>query len=92
MSTFQTDRAILRSLAARYAAIAALDVQEQNRKNWRSLYALSPTKPMFSIDQICWEELAKEVQSIKEKTDQSSFRLEKSTRWWSWECGGKLGN
>lgn len=30
-------------------------------------------------------------QSIKEETDQSSFRLEKSTWWWSWECGEKLG-
>lgn len=31
-------------------------------------------------------------QQIKEKTDQSSFRLEKSTRWWSWECGGEVRN
>lgn len=29
-------------------------------------------------------------QSAKEKPDQSSLTLEKSTWWWSWECRGNL--
>ncbi len=80
MSTFQTDRAILRSLAARYAAIAALDVQEQNRKNWRALYARRPVKPMFSIDQICWEELAKEEEMLLRCVDPFARELEYQLR------------
>jgi len=56
MSSFAHDRSILRPLAARCAQLAAMDVQTRNIQNWRALYARRPVKPMFSIDQICWEE------------------------------------
>ena len=51
------DRTVLRELASRCAAIAALPVQEEKRRLWRKLNALTPERPMVLIDQICWEEI-----------------------------------
>ena len=54
----KTDRAILRELAARVAEIAALPIQEEKRRLWRKLNALEPERPMVTIDQVCWNEMA----------------------------------
>ncbi len=51
------DRIILRRLATEYAEIANLDIQNKSKDNWRALHGLAPNKPLFLIDQICWEEL-----------------------------------
>jgi hypothetical protein len=55
--TPQTDRMILRGLAAQTAEIAALPVQEEKRRLWRKLNALQPERPMVMIDQVCWHEM-----------------------------------
>ena len=52
------DVRIIRELAGRVAAVAALDVQEQKRGLWRRLNGLDPVRPMVMMDQICWNELA----------------------------------
>jgi hypothetical protein len=53
----QTDRTILRELAARVAEIAALPIQAEKRALWRKLNARKPERPMVMIDQICWNEM-----------------------------------
>ena len=53
----KTDLAIVRELAAQAAGIAALPVQEEKRRLWRKLNALSPERPMVMIDQVCWNEM-----------------------------------
>jgi hypothetical protein len=52
-----TDKQIIRELAACAAEIAALPVQEEKRRLWRALNALRPERPMVMIDQVCWNEM-----------------------------------
>lgn len=80
MSSFAEDRRILRELAARCAQIAALDVQKTNTDRWRALYARNPVKPMFSINQICWEEFAGEEELALKCTDPLAREAERSMR------------
>ena len=80
MSVFHEDRQILRELAARCAQIAALDAQKENVKNWRALYARSDARPMFSIDQICWEEFAGQEELELRCTDPLAREAERSLR------------
>lgn len=58
MAMKTTDVRIMRELAGRVAAVAALDVQEEKRELWRRLNGLDPVRPMVMMDQICWNELA----------------------------------
>ena len=53
----KNDLTVIRALAARTAEIAALPVQEEKRRLWRSLNALQPERPMVMIDQVCWNEM-----------------------------------
>jgi len=80
MSAYTQDRQILRELAARCACIAALDAQKTNERNWRALYARQPVKPMFSIDQICWNELEKEAEMVLRCQDPFARQLENQMR------------
>lgn len=57
MSIPARDRSILRELAARQAAIAALPVQQQTAHEWARVNRLEPGKPMVWINEICWNEL-----------------------------------
>jgi len=51
------DIRILRELAGKYAAIAALPVQAEKRSMWLNLNALNMERPMLLIDQIPWNEM-----------------------------------
>jgi hypothetical protein len=51
------DIAIIQTLAAQVAEIAALPVQAEKRRLWRQLNALKPARPMVMIDQVCWNEM-----------------------------------
>jgi len=51
------DREIVRELAKQVAEIACLPVQEEKRKLWRKLNGLQHTRPMVTIDQVCWNEM-----------------------------------
>ncbi len=53
----QKDIAVLRELAARYAAHASLPVQSEKRELWRALNNGNMIKPMIAIDQMPWNEL-----------------------------------
>ena len=57
MALTPEDVTIVRELAAQVADIAALPIQEEKRKLWRSLNGLKTTRPMVMIDQICWNEM-----------------------------------
>lgn len=57
----EQDRAIVRELAARVAAIAALPVQDEKRALWRKLNARRPARPMVMVDQVCWNEMGGEL-------------------------------
>lgn len=54
------DTEILQELAKKTAEIAALPVQEEKRRLWRKLNALTPERPMVMIDQVCWNEVNKD--------------------------------
>ena len=51
------DLIVIRELAARTAEIAALPIQEEKRRLWRSLNSLRPERPMVMVDQVCWNEM-----------------------------------
>ena len=57
MNAINKDKSIIRELAKSVAEIAAMPVQEEKRRLWRSLNGLRPERPMVMIDQICWNEL-----------------------------------
>ena len=57
MNEYEKDRDILRGLSGQVAEIAALPVQEEKRRLWRSLNGLNPERPMVAIDQVCWNEM-----------------------------------
>ena len=52
-----TDCDVLRELGQRLASIAAEPVHAETRSAWKALNGLKPTRPMFMIDQICWNEM-----------------------------------
>ena len=54
----KNDIAIIRTLAAQTADIAALPVQAEKRRLWRRLNSLEPERPMVMIDQVCWNEMS----------------------------------
>ncbi len=47
---------VLRDLAARYAAMAALPVQKEKKALWQALTNLNMIRPMVAVDQIPWHE------------------------------------
>ena len=51
------DMVVLRRLASEYAEAAALPMQDEKRRLWRKLNALSMERPMVVIDQMPWGEL-----------------------------------
>lgn len=51
------DVTTIRTLAKRVAEIAALPIQEEKRRLWRKLNALTPERSMVMIDQVCWNEM-----------------------------------
>jgi len=50
-------RALVRDLAKRVAEVAALPIQQKTLQEWKALNALSPSRPMFMLDQLPWEQL-----------------------------------
>ncbi len=58
MPLSEQDRAILRDLGERVAAIAALPAQQETVRQWIALNRLRPERPMVMIDQVCWHEMA----------------------------------
>ena len=51
------DRDILRGLAGRIAEIAALDVQEENRRLHRGVNSLKMIRPVVLLDELPWNQL-----------------------------------
>jgi len=52
-----TDRNLLRELARKVAAIAALPIHQETIACWKALNSLKPIRPMVMIDQMPWHEL-----------------------------------
>lgn len=57
MNLNNSDISILRSLAVRYAEIAALDEQKERINRWLRHNALESERPLFLCDQLPWNEL-----------------------------------
>ena len=57
MNLNQSDISILRSIATRYAEIAALDEQKARIDRWLRHNALESERPLFLCDQLPWNEL-----------------------------------
>lgn len=53
----ESDKNILRSLAAEIAEIAALPIQKEKIRLWKALNGKKPIRPMVAIDQVCWNEM-----------------------------------
>ncbi len=51
------DKTILRSLAEKIAAIAALEIHKEKTKLWTKLNDLKKTRPLVWINEICWNEM-----------------------------------
>lgn len=49
--------AILRTLASRYAEIAADPVNEKRRRMWSRLNDLRPERPLLWMNEVCWNEM-----------------------------------
>lgn len=80
MSMSSADRAILRDLAARYAEIASLPVQQDLARQWTDLNGLRPTRPLVRIFQIPWHEFAQEEELQLQCEDQGARGLESDYR------------
>jgi len=57
VQNYKTQKAVLRELAKQVAEISELPIQERTKKEWKALNSLNPSRPMFMIDQLPWEEL-----------------------------------
>jgi len=58
MNTVTHDTAVLRDLAGRYAEVAADDVQDRRRRQWRDLNSLVPVAPPIYVrGGECWGEV-----------------------------------
>lgn len=53
----QVEIKILRELAEKYAAVAALPAQNEKRRLWLKLNTINMERPMILIDQIPWNEM-----------------------------------
>ena len=51
------DKTIIHSLAGQIAEIAALPVHKKRKQEWIDHNSLNPQRPMFMVDQICWNEV-----------------------------------
>ncbi len=60
------DVAVVRELAAKVAALAALPVQAERIREWQALNDLHPERPMAMIDEIPWHELTGNVPGADE--------------------------
>jgi hypothetical protein len=57
MNVNRHDRDILRRLAEKKAAVAAMPVQEERRQLWTALNRLDPVKPMVWLNEVPWNEV-----------------------------------
>lgn len=53
----QSDKFIIQELAKQVAELAHAPIMEEYKRLWRCLNALKPERPMFTADQICWNEM-----------------------------------
>src|SRR5512137_1974045 len=74
------DRTILRELGKQVAEIAALPVQQETIRLWKALNGLRPERPMFIIDQVCWNEMETDGELVVQAQDGFCQELERDLR------------
>ena len=74
------DKAIIQSLAKQIAEISALPVHQKRKKEWIDHNSLKPQRPMFMVDQICWNEVNFEDELTLKCEDEFSRNIEKNLR------------
>ena len=53
----KNDVKILRELGKKYASIAAFDIQDKRKQQWKDLNDLRKTKPLIWLTEVCWHEM-----------------------------------
>ena len=74
------DREIIRSLAKQIAEIAALPIHLKRKQEWIDHNSLNPQRPMFMVDQICWNEVNFEDELTLKCQDEFNRKIENSLR------------
>ena len=78
--SFAKDKMIIGELAKKAAEIAALPVQTARIRQWKALNALHPERPMFTVDEICWNEMNADGELTLLCTDEFARGLEYTLR------------
>ena len=74
------DKDIIQSLAKQIAEIANLPVHQKRKREWMDHNSLNPQRPMFMVDQICWNEVNFDDELTLRCEDEFSRATEKSLR------------
>lgn len=88
MKISEKDKSVLRKLAERQAEIAALPIQKETIAEWKRLNGLKPGRPLVWINEMPWQELAKDEPEL---TLQTSGDFLREVEWrlramlYSWE-------
>jgi len=75
----RADVQVIRELAARFAELAALPVQQETIRLWQKHNGLEPERPMVMIDEIPWHEIRDEALVVR-STDPFTRGLETRLR------------
>lgn len=74
------DKEIIKKLANQIAEIAVLPIQNKRLKEWKLHNSLKQQRPMFMIDQICWNEMSVDDELTIKCEDEFAKRLEETLR------------
>jgi len=74
------DKEIIQSLDKQIAEIASLPVHQKRKNEWIAHNSLSPQRPMFMVDQICWNEVNFEDELTLKCQDEFSRNIENTLR------------
>ena len=81
------EKETIQSLAKQLAEIAALPIQKKTIDQWKKLNSLKPERPMFTIDQVCWNEMNvdDELTCVCEDPFLKSIELDLRKKLYTWK-------
>lgn len=78
--SINNDKKIIQTLAKQIAEIAALPIHNKRKQEWIDHNSLNPQRPMFMIDQICWNEINVNDELTLQCEDEFARRIENDLR------------
>lgn len=78
--SIKNDKAIIQELGRQIKQIADLDVQQKRLKEWKAHNSLNQIRPMFIVDQLCWNEMAIGDELTLKCKDAFSQKIEQDLR------------